>query len=255
MPQVIPVEASETLAFTPECFKDVEGAPRFVLRTPTPREKRHQRRLFLEEGLRSHTSEQIRAEILKGLEALWSPEDFEKHAPVLKAYWEAQEDFALQKKDDPKLEWAYDPEIEDACKELVQLVAKAWQPLRVMMADNADSGEMQPVIMAAVMLTGWSGLAVQKQMAGGYITIDCAHQIEDELEKIEKVHGIETGTAWTQLFIEAAKRMYLDEEEAGNSVSPSPSETPPAASSETKTQGEDGMSPASATSKKTRATA
>ena len=38
----------------------------------------------------------IRAETLKGLEALWSPDDFEQWEPRLRAFWDARDDWAKE---------------------------------------------------------------------------------------------------------------------------------------------------------------
>lgn len=261
MPQDVPVEASETLAFTPPCLVEIPAAPTFMLRTPTPRDKRMQRRLFIEEGVRSHSAQSVRAEVIEGLRQLWSPDDFAKHEPIIKAYWEAQEDFSAQKKALAKnspaeadaLVWAYDQDIERAVIKLTQRVGQAHQPLRKMLADNVDFGDMQPVIMAAIMVKSWVGMVAKPKLDSGYLTIDCALALRDELEKFDDIAGVPDGTAWTELFVHCAKRMYLDEEESGNFGSPSPSATPLPASSVTTTSDMDGTFPASATSTETHA--
>lgn len=264
MPQDIPLEASEELVFTPKSFSDLSDAPSFVLRAATTRDKRYHRRLHLEEGIIFHGSDRIREEILVGLKSLWSPETYEQSVETLKAYWAAQDDYQQQAslhakgqagKDNPEPfpPFEYDKEIGAACDELIRKVTEAWRPIRQMVADNADFGELTAPAMVAVVVKSWKNLSVRATRERGYLTLSGAQAIEEALADLEKKHGIEPGSAWTELFVACTKRMYLDEEEAKNSASPSPSEMTPAASSPIETTATDGQSPASATSLETPA--
>ena len=51
MPQEIPVEASETLVFTPPALENMDPQPTFVLRAMTGRDKRFHLRLYREDVL------------------------------------------------------------------------------------------------------------------------------------------------------------------------------------------------------------
>lgn len=243
MPQDIPLEASEVLAFTPASLEKFDGAPVFRLRASSPRDKRFHRRLFLEHGIRYHDRDTIRAEVLNGLEQLWDADAFAEHSPVIKALWDARDDYELQLKDDPSLEWSYDAEIENAVDELVRKVSQSWQPLRVMIADNGDYGAMSGALLVAVTVQTFAGLPVKALKDRGYTTVETAEAIETALSDLEKQHGVPEGTAWSELIIACSRRMYLDKEEAGNSASQSPSPTAPAPLSETNTSGKDGKSP------------
>lgn len=243
MPQDIPLEASEVLAFTPASLEKFDGAPVFRLRASSPRDKRFHRRLFLEHGIRYHDRDTIRAEVLNGLEQLWDADAFAEHSPVIKALWDARDDYELQLKDDPSLEWSYDAEIENAVDELVRKVSQSWQPLRVMIADNGDYGAMSGALLVAVTVQTFAGLPVKALKDRGYTTVETAEAIETALSDLEKQHGVPEGTAWSELIIACSQRMYLDKEEAGNSASQSPSPTAPAPLSETNTSGKDGKSP------------
>lgn len=243
MPQDIPLEASEVLAFTPASLAKFDGAPVFRLRASTARDKRFHRRLFLEHGIRYHDRDTIRAEVLNGLEQLWDADAFAEHSPVIKALWDARDDYELQLKDDPSLEWSYDAEIENAVDELVRKVSQSWQPLRVMIADNGDYGAMSGALLVAVTVQTFAGLPVKALKDRGYTTVETAEAIETALSDLEKQHGVPEGTAWAELIIACSQRMYLDKEEAGNSASQSPSPTAPAPLSETNTSGKDGKSP------------
>jgi hypothetical protein len=253
--QDIPLEASEVLRFTPASLSEIEGAPVFILRAPTSRDKRFHRRLYAEEGLTQHSTEAIRAEVLAGLKALWTEEQFEEHAPVLTGYWEASDDYAKLKDDDPEIDWSYDPEIEKSCHDLVARVLESWPPLRRMAADNAEFQGMGETLMAAVVVKEWTGIDVKRQLDRGYITIATAEALKEELEAVERRNELPAGTAWLELSVKALQRMYLTEEEAINFGSPAPSETTPEASSAKSTTERGGKSPAQARSKKTRATA
>lgn len=243
MPQDIPLEGSEVLSFTPNSLKDLEGAPVFRLRASTSREKRFHRRLLLEQGIRYHDRDTIRAEVLSGLKELWDEDAFLQHSPVIKALWEARDDFELQLKDDPNLEWSYDAELENAVDELVRKVSQEWKPLRIMVADNADYGSLAAPLLVMVTVSGFAGLEVKALKDRGYLTLETVEAVEAALSALEKRHGLVQGTAWAELTVACSQRMYLTEEEAGNSESPSPSETAPAPLSETNTSGKDGKSP------------
>lgn len=264
MPQDIPLEASEELVFTPKAFANLGSAPSFVLRAATARDKRYHRRLHLEENIVSHTAEAIRAEILRGLKSLWSAETYDQHAEVLTAFWAAQDDYDQQRglhakeqeglPEDKRVkfpEFDYDPEIREACEELTRKVIEAWRPVRSMVADNADFAELTAPAMVAVVLKSWRGLQVKVTRERGYLTLSGAMAIEEALGDFEEQHGIVRGSAWTELFVACTRRMYLDEAEAKNSASPSPSDTPQPVSNPIETTAADGPSPASAISSAT----
>lgn len=252
MPQDIPLEASETLVFTPACLESIEGAPTFTLRSPTPRDQRYLRRLNREEGISRHSDEAIRKEILRGLEQLWTAEQFAEFSPVLTEYWEAQEQFVLQRKDDPDLKWDYDAETEQRIHDLVERITDGHPPLRRMLADNMEAQEMTPLLMMAVTIMSWTGLDVKRELDRGYLSLGCVDKLRDALGAFEKKHCEKTGTANLELFIACTRRFNLDKDEEKNSESPSPSETDPQ-SSKTGAAEESGKSPASARSTKTPA--
>lgn len=254
MPQDIPLEASEVLAFTPASLAKFDGAPVFRLRASSTRDKRFHRRLLLEYGIRYHDREIIRAEVLKGLEQLWDADAFAEHSPVIKALWEARDDYELQLKDDPSLAWSYDPQIEDAVDELVRKVSQEWKPLRTMIADNADYGAMSGALIVAVTVLTFTGLSVKALKDRGYTTVETAEAIETALSAFEAEHGVPEGTAWAELIVACSQRMYLTEAERGNSVSQSPSPTAPAPLSETITSEMDGKFPVSESSTETPST-
>jgi len=241
VPQDIPFEAGETLAYTPPALADLDAPPVFYVRYPTTREKRWVRLQHIEEGLRRHPPEEVRKEILAGLKLLWDEEVYARHTPILKAYWEAQDDFAKQlpdlqaeavaaKQDPSAIRFEYDPDIVAACDKLVSNVLEAHRPLRKMMAQNADFDLMHPVVLVASALERWKNLKTPRKSEGGFVTVESVDALKDELAEIERGAGIEEGRSFGQIYTLVSMRTYLGEEAAKNFVSPSLSGTTPAAS-------------------------
>lgn len=245
MPQDIPVEASEVLAFTPPSLANIENPPVFRLRAVSGRDKRFQTRLYRELGLQTHGDEAFRREILTGLKALWTEEDFDKHSPIIKAYWEAQDDFALQAKDEPDLKWEYDADLETGIKTLIEKVIRSHEPLRLMLADNAEFGDMMFIVVVAVALIGWSNFDVKLVKDRGYITTDCVEALMERLGRMCEDAGESRDAAWLELAVAATQRQNLGAEEEKNSASPAPSVTSQALSNETNASEPDGKSPES----------
>lgn len=248
MPQDIPLEASETLAFTPPSLEDHDPKPVFMLRAMTGRDKRFHARLIRENRLRRHTVEDFRREIETGLRQAWDEEAFEQHFPRIKAYWEQRDEFELQLADDPDIVWSFHAEEERSILSMIRHVENSWPPIGEMYADNAEFAELLAPIMVAVTVKSWTGFDAPRKLDRGYLTLECAELL---LEKLDA----ERPQAGSEMFIACARRMTLDKEEAKNSESPSPSEMIPPASTPTTTSPEtDGTSPASAPSSKTPAT-
>jgi len=263
MPQSVPLEASETLAFKPASLEDHPDCPVFHLRAPTSRDRRFQRRLLVEEQIQQHSQDAIRAEIRNGLKANWDEASYRQHMPRIEAYWNAWDEYALQRKDEPDLAWSYDEHEANAIEELERRVADSWPPLRRLMADNDNFRSMLPVVQAAIVVLEWSGLDdVRSERDRGYLTLDCAENLLNALGKYaegkcppdadDKQKAVAARTALLELFVACTGRFNLDEDTAGNSGSPSPSQTPPQSSS---TTADPGSSKASASSTKTPATA
>ncbi len=259
MPQDVPLEASDLLPFTPASLEHMGKAkPVFMLRPATHREKKFHRRLLREEGIVSHSAEDIREEMLNGLEHLWSAEQYAAHAPLLRDYWTALDDFALQQKDDPDLKWEYDPEIERACDELARSLQRKWPPVARMVADNSEVGDSTMEFYVAVIVAGWTGIDLPLTLDRDYLDLDCLHKLHEKLIKLQRdnppkgAKRVPTpGLAWQELCIACSARTVLDEEEAKNFVSPSPSSEAPYPSSDSS---ENGTSRASASTDASQST-
>lgn len=226
MPQEIPVEASETLVFTPPALADMDPQPKFVLRAMTGRDKRFHLRLYREEGVTLHQGPSFRAETITGLKDLWEPKDFDDYVPRIKAYWEALDDFELQLKDDPDLAWTFDADEEAKVKLILSRIDEAWPPLRRMYADNAEFGQMVVPLMVAAVVKSWAGLDVPMHRDRGYLSVECAEALCEAVSALNPV-------ALSELFVACADRVTLSKEEEKNSASPLPSKTPLSPSSET----------------------
>lgn len=255
MPQDVPLEAGKTLAFTPDALKSLDNPPVFNLRAATWREKEHRFFLHRVVGAVSHGEEAVRAETLNGLRALWTEEQAEQFVPWVEQLWDAQDQFELQSLDDPDLKWEFDPDIERAVGELVDRLERTWPPLARMAADYQKYARFEPIVYFAIMVKSWQDIDVKRELDEGYLSIDCAYALFEKLIELDVQIGATPGTSATQLRRKCAERMFLDKETEGNSESPSPSETTPPASDQTKTSARDGKSTASARSRKTRGSA
>ena len=244
MPQDIPVEASETLAFTPPSLEDHDPKPVFMLRAVTSRDKRFYRKLMRSETS-AHGIDAFRREFITGLQALSDEVSFAKYEPRIRALWERQDEFELQRKDDLDLKWDFDADEEALLTTLLSEVEAEWRPIKRMKAENADFQEMLAPITIATVVKSWSGFDVRRELSGGYLSLDCAVSLFERLEE-------QNPLAASELFVAATRRMNLDKDEEKNSESPSPSEMTPPASNPTTTSPEtDGTSPASASSSET----
>lgn len=229
MSDPIPAESSETLVFTPPQLEaKMENPPRFRLRAVEMREKRFFDRLMIEEGVRQHSTDAFRAEILRGIEATATPENAAELEPRLKAFWEALDDHTKEQADLPSDQrTAFEHPDKDKIETLGERVADAWPPLRQMTADNADAAAMLPLIAVAVAVSGWSNLEAQFDKDRGFITVDSATSVMDALRKLDEKHNLSPGLSWLQLTTKALGRIFLDKEQEKNSASPSPSSSPP----------------------------
>lgn len=223
MPQDIPVEASETLAFTPPSLASREHPPVFTLCAPTGREKRYRRRLMLREGVAHHSDEQLREESLRGLRALWGEDAYADHAGRVRVYWAARDDYLLAAKLEPDLAFTFDAEEEARVLKLMENVRRHWPPLADMAADNADAQEVTASATVAVVVKGWSGLTVEPVSDDGYLTLDCVDRLAVALRQMDEL-------AFMELMVACMNRMSLEPAMEKNSASPPPTEPDQASS-------------------------
>jgi hypothetical protein len=255
VPQEVPLEASDVLVFTPDCLKALDDPPRFTLRAGTWREKERRLDLHAMVGAINHSKEAIRAEIRAGLQAGWTAAQCEAFLPLIEQYWTAEDLYETERKDDPDLPWSYDAETERRVQRLFGQLERTWPDLGQIAADLRKYRRLEPVIYFAVIVREFAGLAVTRDTVAGYLSVDCAYAIREALNELDDAAGVPIGTAAMELQIACMKRLFLDEDFAKNSASPSPSAMTPPASTPTPTSEADGKSPAPARSRKTRQSA
>lgn len=259
-PQDFPLESSETLNFTPECFAELDKPPVFRLRPATRREKRFRERMHREEGVVTHSDDATREETIRGLHLLVTdPEQAAEWEAHLREYWKAIDDWPAQlaelKKDlaegEDEPEFEYDKAMTANLDELTSRLERAHKPLAKIAADHAEYQEMAPLFHFAVIISGWSNFDVKCVKDRGYLTIDCVDKLVEELRVLEKKAGAPPGRSFSELYVAVINRTYLTEEEAKNSESSSQSTTSQEPSNEAAPSEKAGKSPTSASSKKT----
>ncbi|HEX5183585.1 MAG TPA: hypothetical protein VFW19_10595 [Allosphingosinicella sp.] len=220
---MIPAEGSELELFTPPCLANVAEAPVFKLRPATKRAMRDYRYAMQVEGLQYHSKEAIRAEALRALEALYSPEQFAAVRGVLLDAW-------LRTDQNIPLAAAEQAEIDDLTSRLI----KAWKPLAVMSADNRQFFDESLRIALSLFLIGWSGLDLAFRFEMNRVPLDLLDEVEEALRAIEakaigdKVAGVGAeGLAFLQLCTAAQGKMGLSKEQEKNSDSPPSSQPVP----------------------------
>jgi hypothetical protein len=198
----------ETISFTPPSLAALEPAPVFTLRAAAWQEKRQFRRLVYQIGLRNHDVPALRTAVLAGLKAEWTPEAYAEHAPLIEDYWRATDAFAARAASDRAAVWAYDAELEAAVVAITAKVADTHEPLRRLLADNMEFGELSPVVIVAIMVAGWTAVDHKWELEAGHLPIDCASGLRDRLTTLDEQLGHEPMTAWSELTAACADRLF-----------------------------------------------
>lgn len=251
----VPYEASEIERFTPASLAHLENPPVFRLRAVSRRERRRYDRLMIEEGLRRHGQDAMRDEMIRGLRALSSDDEFERWEAALREHWEALADFANEHKDLPADEI---PEFvppgpsEDEVSTVTRGIHENWGPLRKMAADNVIFNREAPALLISVVLSGWSGIVTPFVSREGAIPLDTIDVLDQDIAKLEQANGLSPGAAFVELYVAATNRMFLSSDAEKNSSSPAPSDTDQQTST-TGTASIPGTSKASANSEPTPA--
>jgi hypothetical protein len=222
-----PIEAAETVAFTPPSLRNLPTPPTFTLRPGTRRDKRLFERLLTEENLRSHDKHAVRDEMLKALKELWSEETFYAEEGRLKSYWDASDQFA-----ELGGEGEFNHPDKAHVENLNERIVDAWPPLRKMVADIREVRSESPRHLLRIVLIGWTGIDLPFAREGGTVPVERIDDLEAAIGVLEAGHkgaveGVDPGVAFVQLCLEASKMLFLSEIERKNSVSPSPSTSTP----------------------------
>lgn len=223
----IPYEASEILRFTPASLAVIDTPPVFRLRAASRRERRRYDRLMIEEGLRRHDKEAMRAELLRGLRELSSDDEFETWEHLLRQHWDARDEYdaALSGKEADAPEFTPPGPSEEEIARVMRGIHENWAPLRKMAADNLIFNREAPALLISVVLAGWSGISTPFASREGSIPLDTIDALDRDLAQLETDHDLKPGQAFVQLYIEATNRMFLSKEAEKNSSSPAPSPT------------------------------
>lgn len=235
-----PLEKSDIEEWTPVSFESLPAPPVFLLRPWTVRDRHRYHDLLIEESLEYYTEQDIRAEILTGLEENWSKDDFDRHSARIQAFWEST-DFALEStKDLPpeergkKLEAMIDAEEVEQINELQSRLVRAHRRLAVMLAANRQYQREAPKVSLCMFLVGWRNLDLPFSKDGGRPSIETIDKLQIALGKVEKqglkdrVEGIGIpGLAFNELLLKGVEHLTLSKGEAKNSESPPSSQQTP----------------------------
>jgi hypothetical protein len=224
-----PVEASHIKRFTPASLAEIEGAPVFLLKAGSRRDRLRHEEIMAEEHLNHYDQESIRAETLRGLEALWSPDDYEIWAPRLQMFWEARDQWVEENRDlEEKAPFEFTDFDPAEVRSLSSRVSENWPPLRKMAIANLKFDREFPKQIGSIILVGWSGIEAKFERADGLVSLDAIDLLERDLAKIEFERlGTKSGAIFAELMLECANRLFLSASAEKNSASQPPSSTAP----------------------------
>lgn len=253
-----PLEAGEAEPFVPASLADMPDPPTFYLRWGTPRERERQRRVMDEEGAAFHDDASMRAELLRGMKALFSPEDFDTWEPHTKEWWDAIDAYAKEHNDTPRDERpAFEFEGSDMLTEVLEQLARDWRPYRLMIADNSSYNRLIGPAVSSAIIARYENLKTPPRKIGAHLTFDCIREVMEELDEVGRKHFAEKNETLLirparDLTTKCTLRLFLGKDAEKNSESPALSDQTPD-TSKTGAGGQTGKSKASARSRKTRA--
>lgn len=214
--------------FTPDSLKNIAVPPIFQLRVA-----QHRRWIAFQDALMdfpgldrplvSHSADKLRAEIIKGLDSLYTSDSIAMARARLLETWQI-------------IDQDQDPD-EAAMEEMVRLtdmITSEWAPLRKMAAENVRFYRDAPRVAIAMLCAGWENIGLTYQRTQGVVPLEVIDELAIKLGKIEEeamanaVDGVGLpGTAFAQLCTEAMNRFRLTGDEEKNSSSPSQSSPAP----------------------------
>lgn len=218
-----PYEKGEAERFIPTAFADMKNPPTFWLRTGSPREKRRQRRMMDEEGLRTHSEAAMQAELLKGMAALFSTDDYALWSGKVQGYWAAGEGFAEEYKDakpDEVPEFVFEDEA--LILEVLNQIGKDWRPYRILVADNREANRTIADVFNCCVIERYENIDVPMDRMGKYITLDCAMEVGDELDQMAHKAELDDNAAnpRVELNSKCIQKLFLTKDQEKNSELP-----------------------------------
>jgi hypothetical protein len=215
----VPASTREIESFTPPSLKNLPVPPDFLLRPADGRELRAFEYRLMAEGLQTHDTDAFRAEMLKALEALYSPDQFAEAKARLVSFWALCDQNGKPEPDEAA-----------AISDLTGRLIKAWRPLSAMAADNKRFQDECGRIAVSMFCIGWTGIETPYSREQGFVPLGKIDAVELDLAGLEKkarenkVEGVGSdGTAFMQLATAAYLRLALTWDEEKNSSSPPPS--------------------------------
>lgn len=240
----IPVTAS-TYEWTPNCLSEVEGAPVFVFRHATRRDKhehdpmKRRARLFL------HGPQKLRDVTVSELRKLFNSDGMEQNVTRLEAYWAAVDEFrsassaymrltqeilrdadgdeTVELPDPPVLE--FDAEESDKLDAIVEEVRRYSDELAALESDNERFAIMYPRLLLRWLLVSTS-LDIELPRQNGLIGDETAERVIELLDNFAVEHGVNRNVAASELLVEAQAAFYLRGDEEKNSSAPRSGSTP-----------------------------
>jgi hypothetical protein len=244
----------------PASLANLATPPVFLLRPATMRDERAFRRALQLEGLTRHEPSEVRVEIKRGLQAKWSPDEFEQGWAILNDFWDGGDRLAEMplETDEQKAEFeaakAELDEIAPAAELLMTKLADVWPPLRRIVADNSDFDSDFHSVAIGMFVVGWKNVDLPYSRQADQVSLDTIYALRKKLVSIEndaiadKVEGVVPGLAYIQLANHVLASMDLNRGAEKNSESQSQSgPTPPPSTANSPMDG----SSETSTSKKT----
>jgi hypothetical protein len=270
----VPIEA-KTFTYVPESLQDIEGAPKFVLRYGTRRDRNAYRAEIAGRGLISHGRDEIRDSMVDEMRRLSdaSPEVKEEVVEATRRYWAAsdsldreikewRDDLIATLRDNPEAKLPeppvidFDPEVEARVVGILQDVQARSPVIYNMHKANARRDMLATEVALAVVLVSVEGFDLRRDI-DGLVEQECMAELQEWLwARAEELGFDPAGRSdpYGELRSTGFAAFHLPKDTEKNFASP-----PPPTSDATGSPAEAGdassISPASAKSKATRSRA
>jgi hypothetical protein len=246
----VPAEA-KSFDYTPECFKDIEGAPSFVIRYGTRRDRHAYQDQIALRNLRSYDTDDFQRAVIDELRLDYGADgmDMEVIVASVESYYaacaslvSAQEEWkavarahltdnpdkTLEDLKDvlpPQPELEFDPHEKRRVENLIDEVEGNSQRIGKMKRDNMKRERELRRISIALLVEETSLDVKLVRTRDKILTEESVDAIEDALEKaytdmVPDAEGL--NTAFAQLGLRCLLSFYMTKEQEKNSASPSP---------------------------------
>lgn len=220
---MIPLSGDEIATFTPDSLKNIVPTPLFRFRPPTIRDRNRFWHLLERNGIAIHQDDEVRAEMLRVVDANWSPEQAEPQKSLLLTFWAKLEQ---QRPDQPR---TYTDEELNAYEAFAAELARISPVLAAWKADNNLFHKEAPYYALQMFLVGWSNIDVPFAIEGGLVSFEKLADLANAIVAVEtkaeadKVEGVFPGFGFLQLSGHAFSLLTLDRDAEKNSDAPSAS--------------------------------